>query len=190
MCSQKGHLRHGELSRSASNWRVGVKGGTEAAIHAANAIFNDSNIDDSQKWFLQLDFSNAFNQINRVRMLEEIRHHCPKAASWAEFCYGRHSILFFGNSRISSEEGAQQGCPLAILLFSLVLHPLLLKIKAECKDLLLNVSFLDDVTLSGTRADLQRAFDLFVSMGAEVGLHLNAQKSLVWCGNSLTHFGI
>ena len=112
-------------------------------------------------------------------MLEAIRQHCPKASAWAEYCYSRHSHLFFGVDRIPSEEGAQQGDPLALLLFGLVLHPLLLLVKEECPTLLLNVAYLDDVTLAGSKAVLQCAYDIFLSRGINLGLHLNPDKSLV-----------
>ena len=85
---------------------VGVKGGTEAAIHAANAIFNDPEVPADRKWVLQVDFANAFNEISRTEMLAAIRRHCPKASAWAEACYAQPSHLFFGQHRLSSS-GAQ-----------------------------------------------------------------------------------
>ena len=162
---------------------VGVKGGAEAIIHAAGAIYHDNSISDEEKWVLQVDFENAFNLINRSQMLEEIRRHCPKAAKWAETCYAAPSHLFFGNKRISSSSGAQQGDPLATLFFSLVLQPLILRIKEECPNLLLLVFFLDDGTIVGRRTDLQRVFDLLSTEGPALGLHLNPGKSSIWCGS-------
>ena len=53
----------------------------------------------------------------------------------------------------------------------------------HCCNLLLNVAILNDVTLARNRADLQQAFDKLLSWGPEVGLHINPQKSLVWCGD-------
>lgn len=75
---------------------VGVKGGTEATIHAANAIFNDPEVPANRKWVLQVDFANAFNEISRTEMLAAIRRYCPKASAWAEACYAQPSHLFFG----------------------------------------------------------------------------------------------
>lgn len=108
---------------------VGVKGGTKAIIHAASALFLDATIKDEEKWVLQVDFENAFYLVNCSKMLEEIRKHCPKAAKWAETCYASSSHLFFGDKRIDSSSGAQQGDPLASLFFSLVLQPLIKKIR-------------------------------------------------------------
>ena len=164
---------------------VGVKGGAEAIIHAAGAIFHDNTIKDEDKWVLQIDFENAFNLISRSKILEEIRKHCPKAAKWAETCYASPSHLFFGNKRLSSSSGAQQGDPLASLFFSLVLQPLIQRIKEECPDLLLLVFFLDDGTIVGQRGDLQKVFDLLSSEGPALGLRLNPEKSSIWCEEDL-----
>ena len=160
---------------------VRVRGVTEAIIHATSAIFNDDNISIDDKWVLQVDFENAFNLICRTRMLEEVKH-CPKAAKWADLCYACPSH-FFGKHRLTSSSGAQQGDPLAILFFALVLQPLIEKIKESCP--LLLSFFLDDGTLIGRREDLQTAFDILSIEGLEAGLRLNPTKSLVWCGESL-----
>ena len=158
---------------------VGVRGGAEAIIHAANSLFHDNAIPGEDKWTLQVDFTNAFNTINREAMLMEVRRHCPKATAWADYCYASHSHLFFGDSRISSETGAHQGDPLASLFFALVLHPILLQLKDLLPNLLLNCSFLDDVTIIGNQASLQTAYDFLRDEGARVGLSLNPQKSLI-----------
>ena len=164
---------------------VGVRGGAEAIIHSASAIFHDADIAAADKWVLQIDFANAFNGISRARMLEVIQLQCPKALAWAEFCYGRHSHLFFGDTRFSSQSGAHQGDPLASLFFALILHPLLLDIKARHPSLLLTSAFLDDVTVVGKRSDLQDVYDFLHERGKHVGLSLNPAKSLVWVGDSI-----
>ena len=167
---------------------VGVKGGCEALIHAANSFFNDASIPVDHKWVLQVDMENAFNSIDRAQMLKETREKCPKLSAWAEFCYGNSSHLFFGKERLLSSTGPQQGDPLAIIFFSLVLQPLINRLKQICPRLLMNGWDLDDGTLIGNRGDLQRAFDFLVASGPAVGLHLNAAKSRVWCGDaSLTN---
>ena len=164
---------------------VRVKGGAEAIIHATSAIYNDDNISTEDKWVLQIDFENAFNSISRARMLEEIRKRCPKAAKWAESCYQSSSHLFFGKNRLSSSSGAQQGDPLAILFFALVLQPLLERINDQCPTLLLLAFFLDDGTLIGRREELQQAFDILSIESLALGLRLNPSKSSIWCGDAL-----
>ena len=163
---------------------VGVKGGAEAIIHAVNAVFHDNNIADKDKWILQVDFSNAFNGISREEMQNRIREHCPKAAAWTESCYSSASHLFFSQTKICSSTGSQQGDPEASLLFSLVLLPLIKRIQEECPNLLLLLFYLDDGTLVGRRADLQKAIDVIQNEGSRLGLTLNPGKSLVWCGST------
>ena len=64
----------------------------------------------------------------------------------------------------------------------------IIRLKQISPGLLLNCWDLDDGTLIGNRVDLQRAFDFLAASGPAVGLHLNAAKSRVWCGDaSLTN---
>ena len=163
---------------------VGVKGGCEALIHAANSIFGDNSVDLGRKWVLQIDFENAFNSIERGTMLAETRDHCPQLSAWAEYCYGQSSHLFFGDQRLTSSTGPQQGDPLSSLLFSLVLQPLIHRINEASPSLLLNGWILDDGTIIGTKEELQRTFDILATLGPAFGLHLNAAKSRVWCGDA------
>ena len=78
-----------------------------------------------------------------------IKEHFPELAHWVASCYGVGAQLVFGNTKIQSTRGWHQGDPLAILLFSLVLHPLATKIKNEVPDLLANAWLLDDGLLAG-----------------------------------------
>ena len=162
---------------------VCVKGGAESIIHATAAIYNDPAIPAPDKWILQVDFDNAFNRINRKTMLDMIRLHCPKASAWAEYCYSNPSHLFFGENLLSSSTGAQQGDPLSILFFALVLQPLIDKIKEQLPSLLLNAWFLDDGTIVGKRQEIPSAFNILHSQGPAVGLHLNSTKCSIWCGD-------
>ena len=69
-------IRHSVLS-SLSPLQLGmcVKGGCEAVIHAASHLMSSST--PSQCWTLLLDFSNAFNSINREAMFVETRRRSP-----------------------------------------------------------------------------------------------------------------
>eukprot|EP00666_Eupelagonemidae_sp_cell4sb_P018063 gene18063-biopygen37043 len=108
----------------ARNWLwplqigVGVPFGVEIGIHTA-AQWMERNSDDPDKVFLKVDFENAFNSVDRVAFLREIRSRLPGLSRWAEWCYGTKSKLTFGGQFISSERGAQQGDPLGPLLFAL-----------------------------------------------------------------------
>ena len=157
---------------------VGVKGGCEAIIHTASLLLasKDTNI----CWTLLLDFSNAFNSVNREAMFTQFRKHIPGLSAWMESCYSGQPLLLLGEDIIHSCSGVQQGDPLGPLGFALTLHLLAKKVKAEVPDLALNIWYLDDGTLMGSPDDLAAALDIVEKEGPSLGLHLNRSKSLLY----------
>ena len=104
---------------------VGQALGTEVGFQTARQ-WQSRNSNNPTAVFAKIDFTNAFNCVDRQAFLEECRHHFPGLSRWAEWCYSQSSHLYFGSSTISSERGVQQGDPLGPLLFSLALQPLLI----------------------------------------------------------------
>ena len=88
---------------------------------------------------------------SRACMVEEVRARIPSLAAWVESCYGSQLILHFGD---------QQGDPIGPLLFALMLHPIVERIKREVPNLNINVWYLDDGTLCGDPEDLLRALKI------------------------------
>jgi hypothetical protein len=97
-----------------------------------------------------------------------------------EYCYCDSAYLFFGTCLLLSAAGVQQGDPLGPLLFSLVLHPLALKIQKEFPNLLLNVWYLDDGCIVGDVNEVYEVFQLLQVEGPARGLHLNVKKNEIW----------
>ena len=124
---------------------------------------------------------NAFNLVDRSKMMVEVRKHLPDISYWVESIYGVEAVLNLGNSTISSTAGVHQGDPLASLLFSLALLPVVEDIVRAVPSLKQNSWFLDDGALGGNKNDLQQAIDILSQQGPDRGLHLNASKSMVWC---------
>ncbi|XP_052622301.1 uncharacterized protein LOC128127679 [Lactuca sativa] len=158
---------------------VGVSGGTKAVLHSANRVLSERHNDGSLS-MLTVDFSNAFNLVDRSTLLHEVRLRCPSISLWVEFLYGQAARLYLGDTHIWSFTGVQQGDPLGPLLFAFMLHLLLHNIRDNCK-LLLYAWYLDDGTLIGDSEEVAKALDIIKAIGPKLGLQLNINKTeLFW----------
>ena len=155
----------------------GVKGGAEAAVHAARSYLNHL---DSDSAMVKLNFRNAFNTVRRDRMLEATSVFAPDLYPFVHSSYAESSSLFWEGRVIQSAEGVQQGDPLGPLLFCLSIHrPTSSLVSEFC------VCYLDDITLGGPVAPLQRDL-LTVRSMEEIGLCLNCAKSEIICNSVMT----
>ena len=142
-------------------------------MHAVARVQEDVDIPPEERWILLLDFSNAFNRIDRGSMFQEVRARIPSVAAWLESCYGAQPILRLGERTILSCCGVQQGDPLGPLGFSLALHPIVEKIQEQVPGLQINAWYLDDGTLCGSAKVLHTALNIIEEEGPARGLHLN-----------------
>ena len=94
--------------------------------------------------------------------------------------------LIFGKTIIYSTTGFHQGDPLASLLFSLTLHPIVERIQLRVPILLANEWYLDDGACAGKREELRAVVDIILRHGPARGLILSTSaitqspKSTVW----------
>ena len=153
----------------------GIKGGAEAAVHAARLYAGD--LDDNH-WIVKLDFKNAFNSLRRDKLLLAVRELAPALYPFVHSCY---SSLFWHDSVLQSAEGVQQGDPLGPLLFCLAIHDLCSQLRSE-----FNVWYLDDGSVGGTLEDIRYDLEIVQRVGTELGLQLNRQKSEVISTNPAT----
>ncbi|GKB46180.1 putative reverse transcriptase domain-containing protein [Tanacetum coccineum] len=128
---------------------------------------------------LTVDFSNAFNLVDRTTLLHEVRTRCPSISLWVDFLYGQSARLYVGDDHIWSTTGVQQGDPLGPLLFALVLHPLVHRIR-DCCQLLFHAWYLDDGTIIGDTKEVAKAIDIIRAEGPRLGLELNIKKTEVF----------
>ena len=127
------------------------------------------------KVFCKLDFSNAFNTVDRECFMREVRSKMPGLAPWVDYCYARPSKLVLGASTIASENGVQQGDPLGPLLFSLALQPVLQELANSRAPggLELVYSYLDDLCLAGDGVAVATAVDTLKARCSDIGLKLS-----------------
>ncbi len=92
-------------------------------MHALRALLTEFKI-------LKLDFVNAFNEVERGAVIDEVRATFPELSPFVTWVYGTPSDLLvtmdtFEVERVLSQRGVRQGCPLSPLLFSLVMRVIL-----------------------------------------------------------------
>ncbi|GJT68044.1 putative reverse transcriptase domain-containing protein [Tanacetum coccineum] len=156
--------------------------GARAAVHIFNRIsFSIAKAfrDDVGLSMLLVDFKNAFNLVDREVMLREVHLRCPTMSRWVEFCYSNPARLYYEEHTLWSCQGVQQGDPLGLLLFSLVLHPLICKIR-DSFSLSLHAWYLDDDTIVGDTMVVRKVLELIMKDGPGCGLHLNIDKTKVF----------
>lgn len=86
-------------------------------------------------------------------------------------CYGTTTTLFFGDFRIASQVGVQQGDPSGPLLFSIAIHPILEELSSD-----LNVWYLDDGTMVGDIKTIKNDLIIIKERFEKMGLKVNTDK--------------
>ena len=139
---------------------VDTQGSGEAILHSVNRLVEYKG-DVVGISMLLVDFQNAFNLVDTSVMLQPVR-------------------LYYSNSILWSCQGVQQDDPLSPLLFSLILHPLVLKIHQSCK-LNLQAWYLDDGTIVRDTLMVAKALNVIKEEEPSRCLFLNLDKTeLFW----------
>ena len=165
---------------------VGVSSGADSMItclRRVGATFLRAG--DPRKGIIKIDLKNAFNLVDRAAILQAVKDLAPSLLPYALAAYARRSRLGFGDEVIWSECGVQQGDPLGPLLFCLVLHQVLQKVKSRLPqtpgslggDLDATAFYLDDGIVAGDWEKLAAWLATFQSEGEKCGMYLNRAKS-------------
>ena len=128
---------------------------------------------------LKVDMQNAFNECDRSTFLHHIKEHLPDLLGWVQWCYCSSAELRFGDHRLLSSAGVQQGDPLGPLLFSLVILELMDSIIMP-QEILLQLWYLDDSTFVASRAAISDILSQIFVKGPRFGLHPNLKKCEVY----------
>jgi Reverse transcriptase (RNA-dependent DNA polymerase) len=106
---------------------VGVCGGAEIAVHLVRSVVEAHGGDDSFA-LRTFDFTNAFNEVSRQKILDIAQEKYPELYPYVKMCYAKTSHVWWDGHRMMSAWGVQQGDPLGPLLFCLVIHPVLTEV--------------------------------------------------------------
>jgi hypothetical protein len=158
---------------------VACKLGVDAAVHSCRK-WAELHKHNREKALLKIDFSNAFNTVDRDTVLSQVRSKFPAIARWATWCYAKPAKLVFGNQTVTSAAGVQQGDPLGPLLFSLAIHAVVRDLRQLSSTnggtLDMSTFYLDDGILAGDIEVVAEALRLLESRCPALGLSLNHGK--------------
>jgi hypothetical protein len=160
---------------------VAVPGGAEIVVHEARRITEIFQSRSKYKdfGFLKIDFKNAFNEVSRQAIYDELVENFPQIIPYFNWCYADPTVLFFGDFQVSSEVGVQQGDPLGPCFFSLVLRKLILEIEKKFTPRW-NRWYLDDGNIGSDFESLSGILNLIDDLGPKLGLYLNRSKCQIY----------
>ena len=95
---------------------AGQISGTETAVHTVTVLFQQEDTEA----ILLVDATNAFNFLNRLVALHNIRQLCPSLSTVLINTYRAPTKLFVDGSMLYSSEGTTQGDPLAMPMYALL----------------------------------------------------------------------
>ena len=148
---------------------AGVRCGIEGAIHSVSDLFHSNDYG-----ILTMDASNAFNSINRISLIWNIR---PRASRFIFNTYRGWSPLIVRGSDniIYSREGVVQGDPLSMFAYSVATIPLIRQLEAPV--MWRQLWFADDSTVVGDVSVIKNWFDRLLSVGPLFGYFPEPSKS-------------
>ena len=161
-----------ELVCGASQLCAGLKCGVEGAIHAAVDLF-----DSNDHGVLVIDASNAFNSINRLSLLWNVRVLWPRASRFIFNTYrGWSSLIIKGcNRTLYSQEGVIQGDPLSMFIYAIATVPLIREV--ENKPCWTQLWYADDSSAIGEITNLHSWLVKLLEIGPRYGYFPEPNKS-------------
>ena len=149
---------------------AGQSAACEAAIHWMRSQL------EAAEMCLFVDASNAFNAAKRLKMLEAVDDFTPTLGRVSRNVYHHGSDLVLADgTRIRSEEGATQGCPIAMQCYAIGTLPLIEESQTEGMD---QGWYADDSAGIGLVTGVANWFGRLLLKGPSRGYHVNARKTV------------
>lgn len=172
------------LDWDALQWGVGVRNGADVAIHSARIAAARARQDPSRVC-LKVDLVNAFNAVDRSRVVQSAGATDDALATWAFWSLARPSLLATSSPRgpaLFSAQGVRQGDPVSPLLFSTAIHGVVKEVQSVAGGV--SCWYLDDGFIEVCTDRLQLLLDTLSSGLSKLGLALNASKSELLCAEA------
>ena len=162
-----------------------AKSGAERMVHLARMALD--TLGDSA-FIATFDYANAFNEISRASIREQLALHFPTLLPYFDLRYGHPSSVFFYNRALLAREGVRQGDPWGPIFFALALQPALTKLRDEFPDHVTG-AYLDDVytVFPSASASCVPFFQAMAREGGKVGLTLRMKKSSIYSPRAAAH---
>ena len=141
-------------------------------MHATNQLFKQ----EETEAILLVDATNAFNSLNRLSALHNIRRLCPSLATALINCYRVPTEHFVDGDVLYSCEGTTQGDPLAMPMYALATIPLIKKLHKNHADVN-QVWYADDASVTGKILRLREWWSQLALLGPKYGYFPNAAKT-------------
>ena len=160
---------------------TGLKAGIEASIHAMREIFEE----EGTEAILLVDAENAFNHLNRVAALHNIKQLCPNFHQYLANTYQLPARLIINGQNgqiddILSEEGSTQGDVPAMDMYAIATKPLVDKVGSVVdKNLCKQIWFADDSGSGGKITEIKKWWDELNSSGPKFGYYPKPSKTIM-----------
>ena len=163
---------------------IGIPNAVEAILLGFNNVFNGQDAQERvydpgggeafspNLYALLMDFTNAFNSVNRNTIFGEVEKWCPKILAWVQYTYGQAAYLFVGDTHFTCTTGVQQG-----LLRSI--NERLSSMTGGGQQHVI-AAYLDDTTLACSLQQAACAVEVSLLEGPPLGLNLSLPKSVLW----------
>ena len=135
---------------SPNQFGVGKPGGVEPLIHLYETR---TMVEEEEGWLADIDFTNAYNTINRTCIADAIQKHAPHIIKPVKWAYNHKRLLLVKHvdghtETIEAENGVSQGDPWSAFLFSIGIRDMIDFITNEiCEEGDEPTTYIDDVKM-------------------------------------------